>query len=117
LVLIIAPTLVGAMTAAEASTPAGAEMLAADIHSSFWKEIDVRLPPFRTVIAEWKVVGSSSYLAEVHIYDLLYGASPRRALVLAACWSPGRAFSGGWLDVPGNEAELRSEFEAATAGC
>ena len=108
---------VEAASAQEAPTPRGAEALAADIRESFWKQIDLRLPPFRTVITKWETAYPNSYLAEVDVYDLLFGLGPRKGLLLAVCWAPGRSYSGGWLDVPGNESALRSEFSAAEGAC
>ncbi len=117
LLVVAVPAFVAAIAPTDAPVPAGAELLAADIRSSFWSQIDAPLPPFRTIIRRWERSGESSYLAEVEIYDLAYGLSPRRGLALAPCWSADRTFSGGWLDIPGNEDDLRREFLAGAASC
>lgn len=117
LLVVAVPAFVAAIAPADAPVPPGAELLAADIRSDFWSQIDAPLPPFRTIIRRWERSGESSYLAEVEIYDLAYGPSPRRGLALAPCWSPGMTFAGGWLDIPGNEDELRREFLAAAESC
>jgi len=115
--VVAAPALVAATAPADAPTPIGAERLAADIRSNFWSQMDAPLPPFRTVIRRWERSGDSSYLAEVEVYALAYGLTPRRGLALAPCWSADMAFSGGWLDIPGNQDDLRREFLAAAASC
>ena len=115
LAVIVGLTIAGAALSSEAPPPPGAEDLAVQIRASFWKDNDVRFPPFRTVLARWEVFGPNSFIAEVQVYDLLFGPFPKRGLVTAACWSRTEVFRSGWLDVPGKETELRSEFLKAAA--
>lgn len=109
-------TIAGAALSSDAPPPPGAEDLAEQIRETFWKENDVPFPPFRTVVARWETFGSHSYIAEVQVHDLVFGPLPKRGLVIAPCWSRTGVFRGGWLDVPGTETALRSEF-LKTAGC
>lgn len=112
---MVGPAVVGAALTADAPTPAGAEDLAEEIRATFSKKVDVPFPPFRTRLERWETFGSHSYIVEVQVYDLLFGPFPKRGLVTAACWSRDGDFRGGWLDVPGNEIDLRSEFLKAAA--
>jgi hypothetical protein len=100
----------------DATTPPGAEELARQIKEQFAIELDVDMPPYRTRIAGWRIDGHS-YLAEVEVYDILFGSSPRRGLALAGCWDGDTGWSGGWADTPEAEADLRAEFESGAASC
>ena len=108
-------TIAGAALSSDAPPPPGAEDLADQVRATFWKENGVGFPPFRTVTARWETFGAHSYIVEVQVYDLLFGPFPKRGLVIAPCWSRTGTFRGGWLDVPGTETNLRSEFLAAAA--
>ena len=112
---MVGPAIVGAALSSDAPPPPGAEDLADEIRTTFWKENDVGFPPFRTVLARWETFGSHSYIVEIHVYDLLFGPFPKRGLVTAPCWSRTGAFGGGWLEPPENETKLRSEFLKAAA--
>jgi hypothetical protein len=101
---------------ADATTPNGADDLARQIKEQFAVEMDVDVPPYRTRIAGWEIHGAS-YLVDVEVFDILFGLSPKRALVLAACWDRNGGFSGGWADTAEAEADLRAEFETAAASC
>ncbi len=112
------PTLLAATAPPDALEPPDAAGLGEAIRSGFWSAIDVPLPPIRTAIRSYERYPNGSFIAHVQVFDVVFGPAPRGALVIAVCWPVTHAFSGGWLDVPGAEAELRREFaEGMQAGC
>jgi hypothetical protein len=101
----------------DVATPAGAELLASDIRSSLGTELELRVPAYRVALRNWEQSGESSYLVTVEVYDIRFGLSSRRAMVVAPCWQPGRPFAAGWINEPPEEADIRAEFAVAIAGC
>jgi hypothetical protein len=123
--VLAAPIVFGGATVLAAATappdalePPDAAGLGEAIRSGFWSAIDLPLPPIRTAIRSYERYPKGSFIAQVEVFDIVFGPTPRKALVIAVCWSINHAFSGGWLDAAGAEAELRREIaEGLEAGC
>ena len=102
---------------ADAPEPPTAPGLADTVREQLWSSLDVPIPPFRTAILEYEEHRGNSFVVRVAIHSLAFGVGSRPALALAPCYSAGDTVAGGWIDVPGNEEDLRADFLSAVERC
>jgi hypothetical protein len=89
-ILVVTPAVNAALAPPDAPTPAGAELLAADIRARFSSAMDEPLPSYRVAIRQWEIKEPRSYLVRVDVYNIAYGLSPRIGYAMAGCWEPTR---------------------------
>ena len=119
-IVATAPSVISAVTGADAAEPSGAQGLTDAIHREAIGIADRSpLPVLRVVVRSYEMVGTRSYLAEVDVYRALSLSGPSHLLMGAVCWGddPAPLLSGGPDDGSSNADEYRGSLVAGAEAC